>query len=127
MSNSEQEIQQFFEEYAGAFNDFNAAKIAAYFNFPSMVIDKDGAVSFSQLWEARKNFEQRVAHHREIGYSHAKIKSLTIDSISSNILCLVQVSWIFIGYNGSIIHEFDSSYTLCKYQNQWRITVVLFH
>lgn len=117
---------EYFENYARAYDDFNAEALAQYFPTPTLMVKKGSVVGLSTIEELLEHLNGKLASDREQGYKQSQLAGLEMHKEGAWGVT-VTVHWMIDHVDGSTLRDFYTTYNLLKQASQWRILVTTDH
>jgi hypothetical protein len=122
-------VEGFFESYSAAFGQENAPAIADHYAYPSHISSDEGTVALAAVgsrteWIPR--VETLLATYRQIGFRSAKIAGLAVAELSP-LLVQARVRWELCDAAGDLLYDFDTTYTLGRFNRELRIVQAISH
>ena len=118
---------EFIEGYIEAFQAFDAARIAAFYNDPCLSIRPDGSLySFSSKSEIETFFVAVVEAYRSEGmafFSASEVHCQAKGAMSASLTC----SWAMTRQDGSVIRTWEQTYMFHRVASHWKIIASVFH
>lgn len=118
-------FEKLFRDYALAFDSFDAARVAAFFHCPLLLVGKDGAISLTTESAIQGYTKGLLSYHREQGYARASVRDVEVQTQGPN-LAITRVRWQVYRADDSLLWEWSNSYNLID-DDGWKILVATTH
>jgi len=121
------ELRQFFQDYASAFESFDGNRIASFYHAPCLTMRADGSIHCLQTQEDVRRFFQNVAntYHAE-GYRSGRLLDFEVVPIGAR-SALATMSWETLREDGSVVRRWRQSYNTARVGGQWKVLVSTIH
>lgn len=119
-------FELFFRDYASAFDDFDAERIASFFHFPCFMTDRERVVPYDNRSALVQNMRAVCAHHRNEGYGEATVTDIQVRPTAEN-LVFADVRWTVVHIDGSPLWEWSLTYALADFGEGWKIVSTTAH
>ena len=119
-------IEDLFNLYQTALNEFNSELIGVLYDFPCVIATSDNLISFIDHQAIESYLEKMIAGYKSHGITQAMILKLEIDE-RSPVFAHAHVNWGLYDANFQEVVKFDVSYTLRQNSNRWQIICVTAH
>ncbi len=125
----QQEVEEFFGVYAKAFERHDAAFIAGLYAYPAHITSDVGKVTLMPLpskVEWTRKLEDLLFGYRRIGVQTTVVLGVEVTELSA-LLVQAHVHWALNDADDKLLYDFDSTYTLGRFDDQLRITNLVIH
>ena len=119
-------VQQFFQSYRRAFEQYDADGIGELFAYPGLVISDDDEVDLTPVAIRRewvRNLEHLLGTYRRIRFASARILELAAAELSPRLHQAV-VHWELYDDADRTLYDFQATYTLAEAGGGLRIAAV---
>lgn len=117
----------FLKGYVDAFQAFDAARIASFYNAPCLSVRPDGSIhGFSDRDEIAAFFGRVVAAYRAEGmvsFQAGDVRCHPQGSASASLAC----TWAMKRGDGGVIRSWAQTYTVQRVAEDWRIVASVIH
>ncbi len=115
-----------FREYARAFDESDAEKIASYFACPCLMVNGDGTAAMTSEDAILQNMRGLVEYHRANRFGRAFVSDLHVAYQAEN-LAIVRVRWRVQDLEEAPLWEWLNTYNFVEYGKGWKILVSTTH
>ena len=119
-------FEQFFRDYALAFDSSDPERVAAFFHRPLLLVGKDGAVSITEDDAIMGYTHGILEHHRANGYARAAVRDIEVTKQAPN-LAIVSVHWQVFQADEALLWDWRNTYNLLEEEGGWKILVATTH
>jgi len=124
---SEASVRAFLAAYIAAFKSLSGARIAAFYNMPSVSLRGDGAVhSFASLKETEEFLAKLASTYHAEGGRNWRPENLALVPLGRNTV-LASVDWHMERGDGSTLRQWRHSYLLTNTPSGLRILAAAFN
>jgi hypothetical protein len=125
----QREVEGFFESYGRAVERHDAALIADHYAYPAHITSDVGKVALvpvpsKEEWATR--LEDLLAMYRKIGFHSATVLAVIVSELSP-LLVQGRVHWALNDAEEGLLYDFDTTYTLGRFDDRFKITSVVVH
>lgn len=117
------QAEQFFGDYRGAFNRFDASGVTECYAFPCVFSQNESPAVFESAEDLLLNNQRLIDFYREDGFEHASFGALQVHSFGSR-HALVNVPWTIARRAPKDARRFHTAYNLRQHEGQWKIWAV---
>jgi ketosteroid isomerase-like protein len=111
--------ETFFQQYANAFNQFDAEAITAHYACPCAVTDGDGALVFESMAPIIEKFSNNTRSLKDMGYVNSTFKVIEQTPMPPNSHA-IHIAWYSTFADSSFTYK---CLYICKQINgEWKIT-----
>jgi hypothetical protein len=122
----ESPFEQFFRDYAAAFDAFDAGGIATYYHCPCLIVTDGLVASLSTNEAILDNMRGVLEHHRAQNVGRADVSELHVEVQAEN-LAIVRLRWVVHDQAGARIWNWFNTYNLADHGAGWKILVSTIH
>jgi|SRR5687768_3414679 len=119
-------VEAFFASYRNAFEQGDAAAIAAHFGDTVHVASDTGSgvqLQYANHTEWRHVVQQLVTRYRALDVRRADVRALSATAVSA-VLAQARVDWRLYDGSGEVVYEFTALYTLTRDGSTCRIVAI---
>ena len=117
-------IQDFFDDYAAALEQFNAKKISAQYALPCLMISDDKTSAFTDATTLESLFVNGFSFLKQHGMVHARPDVLSRRQWTP-LITKARVQWSYFGADKQPLYSCDYSYVLHQQKDTWKIEVAV--
>ncbi len=125
-----EEIEDFFERYAAAFEAGDVAAITALWGYPCQVtndlVDSVSTLAVPSAEAFRAPLQQTLELYRRVGMKRIALLDLQVEVLSS-LLRRATVRWELRGLADLPLYDFTTSYVLARADGPWRLVSAVAH
>ncbi|MBL8957720.1 MAG: hypothetical protein JNK82_43495 [Myxococcaceae bacterium] len=125
-----QELEDFFDAYARAFEAQDVPAITARWAYPchvtSDLVDALSVVAVPSAEAFEGPVRQVLELYRRVGVKRVRLLSLDVDVLSGQ-LRRATVQWGLVGLADLPLYDFTTSYVLGRFEGQWRLVSAVAH
>lgn len=116
-----QQINDFFEVYAGALERYDTKGMAFLYNIPCTMLSDDSTALFNDAGKLEGFFNQGVSFYKQFGISNVRPEIWSKRQLTDRIMN-VKVNWQYFDSLKQPIYNCDYHYTLkLDKKNNWKI------
>ena len=116
-------VQDFFEEYAAALEQFDAKKVRAYYTLPCLLASDDTSTAFTDATVLEALFIQGFSFLKQYGIVHCRPDVLSRREWSPR-LTKARVQWHYFNAQNEPLYSCDYNYILhLQKDSAWKIEV----
>ena len=119
-------FEEYFGNYAAAFDCFDAERIASYFCCPCLMVNDEFAVALATPEEILQNMKGLLKFHRTQNVGRAKVSEIRVEELAEN-LAMVRVLWRVNDREGVLLWSWLNTYNLVDHGSGWKIAVSTTH
>ena len=120
-SNSFQQINDFFESYARALEQYDTKKMAWHYNIPCSFLSDESATVFTEASKLEGLFNQGTGFYKQFGIAHAR-PEVWSKRFWTDRICKARVNWQYFDKDKQPVYNCDYQYVLrLDKHNEWKI------
>jgi len=119
-------FEEYFREYALAFDDFDHERVASHYHCPCVMVDAGSASSLETELAIVNNMRAVLRHNREQGYCRGEVSDIRVEFLAES-LAIARVHWQIFDREGGLLWDFSNTYNLADYGAGWKILVSTTH
>ena len=119
-------FEMYFRAYASAFDEFDADRIASFFECPCMMVNGEYSASLTTNEAILNSMRSVLQYHRASGYKRAVVSDFDITVQAEN-LAIVRVCWRIYDRDDALLWNWMNTYNLTDYGLGWKILVSTTH
>lgn len=122
-TNAFQKINEFFETYANALENYDTKHMAFHYQMPCLFITESASNVFTEASKLEGMFNQGTAFYKQYGIINSRPEVLAKNFLSDKI-CRVKVMWEYFDKDNQPLYNCEYQYILRKDKNDhWKIDV----
>lgn len=116
-----QQVNNFFEIYATALEQYNTKGMANLYNMPCTMISDETTTLFNDASRLEGFFNMGAGFYRQFGIAHVRHQVWNRRELAAKIV-MVKVNWQYYDSNNKPVYNCDYHYVLkLDKKNQWKI------
>lgn len=116
-------INDFFESYAHAFENFDTKLMARHYHIPCTFMSDEASNIFFEASKLEGLFNQGTAFYKQFGIAHAR-PEVWSKRLWTERICKVKVNWQYFDKENKPVYNCDYQYILrLEKQHEWKIEV----
>jgi len=119
-------FSNYFANYAGGYDEFNAEQLAQFYFSPTLMVKNGAVVALLTADEIFEHLKGLLASYKEHGYKKGNLAGIEIKQMGAWSVA-VTVHWVIDHVNGSILRDFYSTYNLFLQNGDWKILATTNH
>lgn len=119
-------LRAFFDDYAAAFDAFDAERIASFLHCPCLMVNGEFVAALTTREAAVANMRAVLDHHRREGVGKSRASELRFERQAPK-LAIATVRWRVADTQGAPLWDFANTYNLADYGDGFRILVSTTH
>lgn len=121
--NAFQKVNEFFESYARALENFETKSMVHHHNVPVSFISEESVTVFTELSKLEGFFNQGTSYYKHYGIVHAR-PEIWSKRFWTERICKVKVHWKYFDKENQPLYECDYQYLLRLDKHEhWKIDV----
>ncbi|MDP4535911.1 nuclear transport factor 2 family protein [Alkalimonas collagenimarina] len=119
-----QAVEQFFQQYATAYSNFDVKQVSALFSLPCLFLTDDSKVLMAEITALEKTIQHQFDLYRGLGVAQVRNRVQHLVRLSDSMV-FASLYWYFCDAEGKVLQNCHTSYTLQRHDEQWLLVSVM--